>query len=191
MGLLKLKWPPLGYQNNERNFLATTRGLSEDRKRHLYQRRSYRKQISTPICLTYEKLNLMKSPTNALVSGNCDGAILNACMYHQPNVISCYDTLIQMKRFCYTVGYGRTHEHGETSTQLLATKVTIRPIEVCKKVYYYVNWTNSCWNYITTYTNIQLHSLLCLGVSFHIFKHWWGGREKTCSWFVLRFWDNS
>lgn len=80
MGLLKLKWPPLGYQNNERNFLATTRGLSEDRKRRLYQRRSYRKQISTPICLTYEKLNLMKSPTNALVSGNCDRAILNVCM---------------------------------------------------------------------------------------------------------------
>ena len=85
MGLIKLKWPPIGYQHNERNFLASTRGLSEDRKRHLYQRRSYRKQISTPICLTYEKLNLMKSPTNALVSGNCDRAILNVCMCHQPN----------------------------------------------------------------------------------------------------------
>ena len=44
-----------------------------------------------------------------------------------------------MKRFFYTVGYGRTHEHGETSTQLLTTEVTIRPIEVCKEVYYCVN----------------------------------------------------
>ena len=136
MGLIKLKWPPIGYQHNERTFLASTRGLSEDRKRHLYQRRSYRKQISTPICLTYEKLNLMKSPTNALVSGNCDRAILSVCMCHQQ---SWYDTFIQTKPFLYIVGYGRTHEHGETSTQLLATKVTIRPIEVCKKVYYYVN----------------------------------------------------
>ena len=87
VGLMKLKWPPIGYQNNERISPATTKDLSEDRKRQLYQRRSYRKQISTPICLTYEKLNLMKSPTNALVSGNCDGAILNGCMYHQPNII--------------------------------------------------------------------------------------------------------
>ena len=85
IGLVKLKWPPIGYQNNERTFSTTTRGLSEDRKILLYQRRSYRKQISTPICLTYEKLDLMKSPTNALVSGNCDMALLNACMYHQPN----------------------------------------------------------------------------------------------------------
>ena len=143
MGLIKLKWPPIGYQNNERNFLATTRGLSEDRKRHLYQRRSYRKQISTPICLTNEKLNLMNSPTNALVSGNCNRAIVNGCMYPWS---SWYDTFIQTKPFWYTVGYGRTHEHGETSTQLLATKVTIRPMEVCKQVYYYVNWTTSCWH---------------------------------------------
>ena len=158
IGLLKLKWPPIGYQNNERTFLATTRGLSEDTKRHLYQRRSYRKQISTPICLTYEKLNLLKSTTNALVSGNYNTAILKACMYW----LSCYDTFIQTKRLCYTVGYGRTHEHGETSTQLLTTKVAIRPMEVCKQVYHYVNWATSCWNLILRAISLLIIAFNCI-----------------------------
>ena len=68
---MKLEWPPLGYQD-ETIHLKTFRGENEresERRMKQYQRISYQKKISTPICLTFGKINLIDNSSDAIVSG--------------------------------------------------------------------------------------------------------------------------
>ena len=68
---MKLEWPPLGYQD-ETYHLKTVREDNEHESERImrrYQRISYQKKISTPICLTFDKINLTDNSSHAIVSG--------------------------------------------------------------------------------------------------------------------------
>ena len=71
IGLIKLNWPPIGHEIHDNAFKERTRGTPKDVKRKMrrYQRISYRESISTPICLTYDTLDLIDEAAVASVSG--------------------------------------------------------------------------------------------------------------------------
>ena len=72
IGLIKVKWPPLGHKTKVKDFKKGTKSNSEDEKRK--QRRNerllYREKIATPVCLTHDPMNLTQDSTQGLVSGD-------------------------------------------------------------------------------------------------------------------------
>ena len=71
IALIKIKWPPLGY-GNVLSQLKNTFGDNPSTKKaqfKRYERISYREKISTPICLTFDKINLTNDSSHASVAG--------------------------------------------------------------------------------------------------------------------------
>ena len=72
IGLIKVKWPPLGYENQENGYKVGTENITGEEKRKLRRRQRlfYREKIADPICLTYDKMDLIQESAQGLVSGS-------------------------------------------------------------------------------------------------------------------------
>ena len=70
IGLIKVKWPPLGHKDRNNQLKNVFENQEEtERKIMRYQRTTYRETISTPICLTFDKMNVFEDSSRAVVSG--------------------------------------------------------------------------------------------------------------------------